>query len=94
MLQSLHFSFSSMANRHNTQGNHSEKAYQHVNQGKIDKPIAATVIAPIIKPIPKLIRNIRHHIPQANFQVGLTSLSICSFSFPCFVIREVFQLNE
>jgi hypothetical protein len=56
--------------------------HQGINspQGMIATPTAIR-IAVIITPIPKLIRNIRHHNPQANFQVGLTSLSICFSSF-------------
>ena len=42
----------------------------------MDKPTAVR-IAPIITNIPRLIRNVRHHNPQANLQVGFTSLSIC-----------------
>ena len=56
------------------------KTHQSVNgtanKNRINKTIADT---------PKLIRVIRHHNPQANLQVGLTSLSICSFSFSCFL---------
>ena len=77
---------SAIANLHHNPGNHSKRAYQGMHQGirslqgMIVTP-TANRIAPIITNIPRLIRNIRHHNPQANFQVGFTSLSICFFSF-------------
>jgi hypothetical protein len=46
------------------------------SQGKNVVTPIANRIAEIITAIPRLIRNIRHHMPQANLQVGLTSLSI------------------
>lgn len=73
-----------IATRHTPPGNHSKRAYQGMSQGMSDTP-TKTRINVIIRPIPRVIRNIRHHKPQANLQVGLTSLSICSFSFPCFL---------
>jgi hypothetical protein len=65
--------------------NQLKRAYyiQGMSQGMSDKPTAVR-IAPIITDIPRPIRNILHHNPQANLQVGFTSLSICSLSFPCF----------
>jgi hypothetical protein len=54
------------------------------NQGKNVVTPIANRIAEIITAIPRLMRNIRHHIPQASLQVGLTSLSIYSLLFLCF----------
>ncbi|MCJ7791942.1 MAG: hypothetical protein MUP49_06025 [Dehalococcoidia bacterium] len=75
---------SAIAHRHNAPGNHPQRDSQGMhttpNKNRMDR------ITPIITDIPRLIRNIRHHNPQANLQVGLTSLSICSFSFPCFAM--------
>ncbi len=68
-----------------------QRAHQGMHQGMSSQGLHTTSIeyrknriAPIITAIPRLIRNILHHNPQANFQVGFTSLSICSLSVPCF----------
>jgi hypothetical protein len=65
-----------MANRH-TPTQPFKGAYQNISQGMIDTPIRNRTNV-IIAPIPRLIRNQRHHNPQANLQVGFTSLSIYS----------------
>jgi hypothetical protein len=86
------FVLSPITNRHNAPGDDS-KSYQGTHQGmdQFIDPHGMTVtptahrIAAIIANIPRLIRNIRHHIPQANFQVGFTSLSIYFSSLPCFL---------
>jgi len=51
-------------------------------------------ITPIITDIPRPIRNIFHHNPQANLQVGFTSLSICFLSFPCFYQVPSLPIDE
>jgi hypothetical protein len=51
------------------------------------------MIAPTTTDIPRPIKNIRHHNPQANLQVGLTSLSIQAFSFLFFPSELSYRLD-
>jgi hypothetical protein len=56
----------------------------NTNRSVIATPTAKR-IDEIITTIPSVIRNIRHHNPQASLQVGLISSSICCSSFSCSV---------
>jgi len=76
-------------------------AHQGMHQGMDSQGMHTTptlnrmnMIAPIITDIPRLIRTVLHHNPQANFQVGFTSLSICYFSFFVFSKFQASQFIE